>query len=95
MSSQSNRESVEVVSHESLLGSSATLLWVKIDDEGVVFRVRDRGLLKLWLSSKEDMKIYENINTFIFYQWSHGGKPFPITIEFSKKEEKDVSTDNA
>ena len=85
MSSQSNRESVEIVSPEDLMETSAVLLWTKIDDECVVFRVKDRGLLKLWLSSKEDMKVYENINTFIYYQWSHGGKPFPITIEFSKK----------
>ena len=86
MSSQSNRESVEVVSHDGLLGSSATLLWVKIDDESVVFRIKDGGILMLMLDSKEDMKVYENINTFIYYQWSHGGKPFPITIEFNKTE---------
>ncbi len=93
MSSQSNQKTVRFVSHKDFLGTSATLLWVKIDDESVVFMIKDRGLLKLWISSKEDMKIYENINTFIYYQWSHNGKPFPITIEFDAKEKLDV-TDN-
>ena len=49
MSSQSNRESVEIVSPEDLMETSAVLLWTKIDDECVVFRVKDRGLLKLWV----------------------------------------------
>ena len=93
MSSQSNRESVGTVSHEQLKGQSVVLLWTKIDDECVVFMIKNRGLLKLWINSKEDMKIYENINTFIYYQWNHNGRPFPIAIEFDAKEKLDV-TDN-
>ena len=43
--------------------------------------------LSLSTSDPEDIKVYDQINTFVSHLWSTTHKPFPVTVSFEKKKE--------
>ena len=70
-----------------IYGETLTFVSVHIFQNEAVFYMKDGEELPLDFSKPEEHKLYEAINGYLSAVWEQTKHPFPVTIDFHRKDE--------
>ena len=81
-----------VVKRKAVRGRTVELIEMRMTENEITFLLGagtelEGHTLSLSTSDPEDIKVYDQINTFVSHLWSTTHKPFPVTVSFEKKKE--------
>ena len=82
-----------VVRRKAVRGRTIELIEMRITENEITFLLGagtelEGHTLSLSTSDPEDIKVYDQINTFVSHLWSTTHKPFPVTVSFEPSERK-------
>ena len=85
-------EILKILKRQDVQGKTLELLEMTITENEISFLIGagseiEGDLLSLSTTDNEDIKMYDQINTFVSHLWSTTHKPFPVTVSFEKKKE--------
>ena len=81
-----------VVKRKAVRGRTVELIEMRMTENEITFLLGagtelEGHTLSLSTSDPEDIKVYDQIVTFVSHLWSTTHKPFPVTVSFEKKKE--------
>ena len=85
-------EILKILKRQDVQGKTMDLLEMTITENEISFLIGagseiEGDVLSLSTTDNEDIKMYDQINTFASHLWSTTHKPFPVTVSFEKKKE--------